>query len=122
MAYNERGRIWLITNPIILTENGRQVSESKFQAALIKELKLLFPGCLVLKNDSGYIQGIPDLLVLHGDRWAALECKVSWHARQQPNQEWYVEKMDDMSFAAFISPENRELILAQLQQAFRTRR
>lgn len=49
--------------------------ESQFQAKLIKELKKLFPGCIVMKSDSGYLQGIPDLLILFNDKWAALECK-----------------------------------------------
>ena len=48
--------------------------ENKFQANLIKELKERFPGCIVMKNDPTYIQGIPDLLVLHKDKWASLEC------------------------------------------------
>ena len=50
--------------------------ENKFQANLIKELKERFPGCIVMKNDPTYIQGIPDLLVLHKDKWASLECKA----------------------------------------------
>ena len=49
--------------------------ESNFQASLIRELKQLFPGCIVLKNDADYLQGVPDLLVLHGKYWASLECK-----------------------------------------------
>ena len=49
--------------------------ESAFQKGLINDLKKRFPGCMVLKNDPNYIQGIPDLLVLYEGRWAALECK-----------------------------------------------
>ena len=89
--------------------------ENKFQANLIKDIKKRIPGCIVMKNDSSYIQGIPDLLVLHNDKWAALECKKSKSAIRQPNQEYYVEKMDNMSFARFIYPENREEILDDLQ-------
>ena len=89
--------------------------ENKFQANLIKDIKNRIPGCIVMKNDSSYIQGIPDLLVLHNDKWAALECKKSKSAIRQPNQEYYVEKMDNMSFARFIYPENREEILDDLQ-------
>ena len=36
--------------------------ERDFQAKLILELKDRFPGCMVMKLDSSYIQGIPDLL------------------------------------------------------------
>ena len=92
--------------------------ESKFQADLIKDIKSMFPGCVVMKNDSSYIQGIPDLLVLYNDRWASLECKKSEGARKQPNQEYYVEKLDSMSFSRFIFPENKEEVLRELQSAF----
>lgn len=92
--------------------------ESKFQASLIKKLKGMFPGCIVMKNDAGYIQGIPDLLILYKSQWAALECKKSDSAHHQPNQEYYIELMNDMSFASFISPDNEEEILHDLQRAF----
>ena len=91
--------------------------ERDFQAKLIKELKVMFKGCIIVKNDPNYIQGIPDLLILYNDRWAALEVKKSEHAHHQPNQEYYVDLMDKMSFAAFIYPENKEEILYELQQA-----
>lgn len=90
--------------------------ERDFQAKLIKELKVMFKGCIIVKNDPNYIQGIPDLLILYNDRWAALEVKKSEHAHHQPNQEYYVDLMDQMSFAAFIYPENKEEILYELQQ------
>lgn len=96
--------------------------ENKFQANLIKEIKETLPGCVVMKNDSSYIQGIPDLLVLYEDKWASLECKKSANARKQPNQEYYVEKLDEMSFARFISPENKEEVLHDLQQTLQSRR
>ena len=91
--------------------------ERDFQAKLIKELKVMFKGCIIVKNDPNYIQGIPDLLILYNDRWAALEVKKSEHAHHQPNQEYYIDLMDQMSFAAFIYPENKEEILYELQQA-----
>jgi len=96
--------------------------ESKFQAELILDLKDLFPGCIVLKNDANYIQGIPDLLILYRDMWAALECKRSLFEPYRPNQEYYLDIMDDMSFASMICPENREAVLYELQQSFSTRR
>ena len=92
--------------------------ENKFQANIIKKLKKIFPGCMVLKNDPTYIQGIPDLLVIHGDKWASLECKKSANARHQPNQDYYVAKMNDMSFSSFISPENEEEVIEQLMHKF----
>ena len=71
-----------------------------------------------MKNDSSYIQGIPDLLILYEDKWAVLECKKNASAKKQPNQTYYVNKMNRMSFAAFIYPENKEEVLYELQRAF----
>ncbi|MEY8573712.1 hypothetical protein AALD01_04775 [Oscillospiraceae bacterium 21-37] len=90
--------------------------ESGFQDRLIKTLEALFPGCMVFKMDQ--IQGIPDLLVLYRDKWASLECKRSAKAKRQPNQEYYVGKMNEMSFSRFVSPENKEEVLDELQQIF----
>ena len=90
--------------------------ERDFQKNLIKELKDIFVWFIVMKNDSAYIQGIPDLLILYNDKWAALEVKKSGAASHRPNQEYYVDKMDDMSFARFIYPENKEVVLDELQQ------
>ena len=92
--------------------------ERDFQANLIRELKTMFPGCMVMKLDSGYIQGIPDLLVLFENRLATLECKKIAGAKKQPNQEYYVGRMNEMSFSRFICPENKEEVLYELQQTF----
>ena len=92
--------------------------ENKFQANLIKKIKNLYPGCIVMKNDPTYIQGIPDLLVLYKDKWVSLECKKSVNARHQPNQDYYVDQMDKMSFSRFIYPENEEEVLAELKHRF----
>lgn len=95
--------------------------ESTFQAKLIKELKARFPGCKVLKNDSGYIQGFPDLTVLHANGWALLESKASPTASKRPNQEYYISEVQEnggVGYAAFIYPENKEEVLSDLQQAF----
>lgn len=96
--------------------------ERDFQSRLIKELKQIFEGCIIMKNDSSYIQGIPDLLILYRDKWAALEVKKSKTASHRPNQEYYVELMDEMSYASFIYPENKEEVLYELQQTLFSRR
>lgn len=92
--------------------------ESNFQSKLIKELKKRFPGCVVMKNDANYIQGIPDLTILYKDKWACLECKQSKTSKRRPNQGYYVEKLNEMSYSSFIFPENKEEVLRELQQAF----
>jgi len=96
--------------------------ESKFQSEVISDLYDMFPGCLILKNDSSYIQGIPDLLILFNSKWACLECKRSLSEPYRPNQEYYLEVLDDMSFASMICPENKEAVLHDLQRAFSARR
>lgn len=93
--------------------------ESEFQKNLKKELKTMFPGCIVTKLDSGDIQGIPDLLVLYKNKWATLENKRSSKAHHQPNQDYYVEKMNQMSFSKFIYPENKDSVLEELKKLFR---
>ncbi len=92
--------------------------ENKFQSNLIKCLKKMFPGCMVLKNDASYIQGIPDLMILYHDKWASLECKKYKNADKKPNQDYYVDHMNEMAFARFIFPENREEVLNELKEYF----
>lgn len=93
--------------------------ERDFQRELISEIKERLPGCLVMKTDPNYIQGIPDLLVLFGKRWAMLEVKKSENAVHQPNQDYYVEHLNEMSFSRFINPINKEEVLNDLEQAFK---
>ena len=90
--------------------------ESKFQKQLVETIESKFPGCFVMKNDSSYIQGIPDLTVLYKDRWGMLEVKKSASANHRPNQDYYVAQMNHDSFAAFIYPENKDYILDALQK------
>lgn len=94
------------------------MNERDFQAWLIKELKQRFPSCIVMKTDPTYIQGLPDLLILHNDKWAALEVKRSANAHHQPNQEYYINKMNEMSFAEFIFPEIAEDIIDAMEDFF----
>ena len=96
--------------------------ERDYQVRLIKKLRKLFPGCVILKNDSDYMQGVPDLTILFRESWGMLEVKASRKSPVQPNQEFYVHELNEMSFAAFIYPENEEEILHDLQQALYSRR
>lgn len=95
------------------------MKESYFQSNLIKEIKRRFPGCIVMKNDSAHRQGIPDISILYGDRYAVLECKRSEDAPHQPNQDYYVDHINAMGgHAWFIYPENKGVILDELECAF----
>lgn len=93
-------------------------SEGDYQAHVIRRLSSLFPEAIILKNDSSYIQGIPDLTILWRDHWAMLEVKLSIDSPERPNQSHYVQMADEMSFAAFIYPENEEAVIDALQSAF----
>ena len=93
--------------------------ESKYQKELMDKIKELYPGCVVMKNDSGYIQGFPDWTILYGKKWAILEAKREENAPKQPNQDYYVETLDNMSFSRFVYPENEEEVLRDLAKHFR---
>lgn len=90
--------------------------ERDFQPRVIKEIERRLPGCYIYKVDTRFKQGSPDLLVLYKDRWALLEVKRSATASRQPNQDYYIEQLDNMSYAAFIHPQNEEDILNALQR------
>lgn len=94
--------------------------ESKFQKELMDEIKKRYPECVVIKNDSGYIQGFPDWTILYKDKWAILETKRGKNAAKQPNQEYYVSKLNGMSFSRFVYPENKEEVLDELHRIFET--
>ena len=100
--------------------SARQTVERNFQAKLVKELKARYPNSIIFKNDA--IQGIPDILMLESNTWAALECKRSAKASHRPNQDYYVQKMNEMSFARFIYPENKEEVLNELEQSLQANR
>lgn len=93
--------------------------ENRFKTKLIGEIKDLFPGCIVTHLDPNEIQGIPDLIILYGNKWAALEGKKNADASVRPNQRYYVDLMDRMSFASFIYPENKDEVLDALYFYFK---
>ena len=93
--------------------------ESKFKTELKNELKERYPGCIVAHLDPNDIQGMTDLLILHNDKWATLEGKKEKNSSKRPNQEYYVEKMNNMSFSRFIYPENKEEVLSELDEVFK---
>lgn len=91
--------------------------ETAYQLDLIKRIRDRFPDCTILKNDPSFMQGIPDLIILHGDRWGMLEVKRRPTSPTRPNQAYFVDKFNEMSFAAFINPDNEEEVLNDLQSA-----
>ena len=96
--------------------------ERQFQKEFMDEIRDRYPGCVILKNDSSYIQGFPDWLILFEDRWAALEAKREKKSKHQPNQDYYVDKLDNMSFSRFVYPENKDDVIRELDRIFRVGR
>jgi hypothetical protein len=92
--------------------------EATYSLRLCKRLKEMFPGVIILKNDPDLLQGFPDLTLLYGPYWACLELKGDASAPHQPNQDYYVDLTNRMSFGAFIFPENEEEVLTALSAAF----
>lgn len=93
--------------------------ESKFQSDLIKKIKKIFPGCIVLKNDADYLQGVPDLTVYYGPKYAMLECKRSEHEHRRPNQTYYVNYVNNMAYSSFVYPDNEQQVLDELIDYFK---
>lgn len=87
--------------------------EGRFKAKVKKEIVSLFPGCYMHEMKCGD-QGIPDTLVLYRQRWALLEFKESETAKKRPNQKYYVNLFNSMSFSRFIYPENEKEVLHEL--------
>lgn len=100
----------------------RETGPNGYQSKLIKKLKELYPNAIILRNDPTYLQGVPDITILEGKRWAALETKGYANAKHRPNQDYMVEKMNDMSFSRFIYPENEEEVLHDLENTLHKKR
>lgn len=109
-----------ISSLVSLKKGGSKMAklESKFQKELMDEIRARYPGCVIIKNDSGYIQGFPDWTVLYKDKWAVLETKREKNAKHQPNQDYYVTQLNSMSFSRFVYPENKDDILTELSKIF----
>jgi hypothetical protein len=96
--------------------------ESRFERDIIERIYETYPGIVVLKNDPSFQQGIPDRLFLNGPYWAALEFKRSSDASVRPNQVYWVNRLNTMSYANFIFPENMSEVLNELQRSLRGQR
>lgn len=98
---------------------ARKTPEGRFKSEFIKDLRDMFPDCLIHFMDSQQLQGVPDILFIWHQYYAFFECKESERAARQPNQEYYIQWFSDWSFAAFVYPENKEEVLHALQLSFR---
>lgn len=94
--------------------------ESHYKRKLKVKLSKLFPGCVLIDNDPTRFQGIPDLLILYGGRWAMLEVKKDRTSSYRPNQPYWLSVFDSMSFASVIHPGNEPEVLHALQRSFQS--
>jgi len=60
----------------------------------------------------------PDVIILGPKVWAALEFKKEKNSNKQPNQVFYVSRMNEQSYARFVHPGNVEGVLDELEQLF----
>lgn len=93
--------------------------ESMFVRRLIAKIEQEYPGAIILKNDANSLQGFPDRLILWRNYWAAFEAKAHAEAYRQPNQPYYINLLNQMSYAKFVYPENEKEFLDGLQQTLR---
>lgn len=104
---------------------GEQIMlERDFQKKFIAKLKALFPGCIILKNNAKYKDSIPDLSFFYKNRYAFFEMKKSFHdylksLKNQPNQRYYIDKLNDWSFASYVYPENMKEVIDRLVEEFK---
>ena len=90
--------------------------ERAFQPRVIVRIKQLYPNAIILKNDANLFQGIPDLSIFYKDKWAMLETKTS--SVYRPNQKYWLDILDDMSFARKITPSNIGEVINEIQKHF----
>ena len=96
------------------------MDESEFQRKLKKRIEKEIPGSYIFKQDSKQVQGIADLIIINGPKYAMLECKKSANAHHQPNQDYYVNDVfGKMSYASFIYPENEDKVIDELKGWFK---
>lgn len=95
-----------------------RMNEAQYHNRLINKIRDLLPGCIILRNDPRFMQGVPDIIILFRDKWAMLEIKIADKAGVRPNQQYYIDLLNEMSFASFINPENEGMVLDDLQQSF----
>lgn len=96
--------------------------ESEFKRKLIMKIKTMYPGAIVLKNNANQIQGFPDNIILEGNHWAVFDAKKDEFSSHRPNQDYWINLLNEMSFASFVYPQNEEEFLYELQQTFGTNR
>ena len=95
------------------------MTEAQYQKKFTDKVKKIFPGCDVLKNNSAYIQGIPDWSVIYEGKHAYLEIKIDKDAHKQPNQQYYIDKANNSKgFGRFVYPENEKEVLDDMINYF----
>ena len=59
------------------------MNEAQYMNKLIKRIAIIFPDCIIIRNDPRYIQGVPDILILYhgmlGTSGQGITLLPSWH-------------------------------------------
>jgi len=96
--------------------------EAEFKVHVKQKIKDRFPNLDLdfIDTNPFYFRSVPDLIILGPNVWAALEFKRSEHASHQPNQDYFVSRLNRKGYASFIFPENMEEVLNDLERLFRS--
>ena len=95
------------------------MKEADFQSKIVKWLRS--KGCMVLKYQQNATTraGIPDIIFLKEGFWGAIEVKKSKTAKFRPGQKEMVAKMNEMSWAKAVYPENFDETKKELEEILR---
>lgn len=91
--------------------------ERNFQAVILNRIRNRIPGIIISKGDDA--QGHPDWSFYYCGKTAFLEFKDSANSPFQPNQEFYIQYINDTGgFARVIYPENEREVMNEFYKFF----
>lgn len=93
--------------------------ESKFKEKFFEEFKAKVPQTGILYKASFSKRSYPDVVLLGPNgRWAVLEFKRAEKAARRIHQALHIEILSEMGYARFVSPENSEEVIRELEAYF----
>lgn len=96
--------------------------ESEFKRKFKNMLEQSYPGCVLVDINPEQFRSFPDLLFLYDKFWATFEMKRTVGSAVRPNQPYWVEKLDNMSFSRFVEPGTAKEVLDDLARAIQSGR
>jgi hypothetical protein len=91
--------------------------ESQFKRHVKKRITERFPNLDLDFIDTAY-RSMPDTFVIGPGVWAALEFKQSEDSSHRPNQDYHILRLNKKGYATYVSPENVEEVLDELEILF----